>query len=159
MIINFFFFFCLLLILRFGDEVGFSAGFPARPVGSLGRPKTHPPGCSSYSVFLLRLPHHLFLWVGLGLPSGWLSGYQLADARTRTSSSVAQVPIFSGFLVTDLSPVERQRFLAKILHFDLSQKAERKMVFVHANLKGPSFAFSKFLGGKRNLTVTSTYNN
>ena len=123
-----FFSFCLLLILRFGDEVDFSAGFPARPVGSLGRPKTHPPGCSSYSVFLLRLPHHLFLWVGLGFPSGWLSGYQLADARTRTSSSVAQVPIFSGFFMTDLSPVERQWFLAKILHFDLSQKAEKRSV-------------------------------
>ena len=31
------FFFCLLLILRFGDEVNFSVGFPARPVGSLGQ--------------------------------------------------------------------------------------------------------------------------
>ena len=58
----------------------------------------------------------------LGRPTGWLSGYQLADGPT--SYSVAQVPISLGFLVTDLSPVESQRFLVKILHFDLSHKTE-----------------------------------
>ena len=49
--------FCLLLILRFGDEVNFSAGFPARPVGSLGR----------------------------GIPSAWL--LVLLGPPTRSSSS------------------------------------------------------------------------
>ena len=57
---HFFFFFCLLLILRF------LVGYPARPAGSLGEM----PGCSSYSVFLLGRPHRLFLWVGPGFPSG-----------------------------------------------------------------------------------------
>ena len=121
----FFFFFFLLLIFVLVMRLAFRLAFRLDQLAVWG-PLSHPPGCSSYSVFLLRLPHHLFLWVGLGLPSGWLSGYQLADARTRTSSSVAQVPIFSGFFMTDLSPVERQRFLAKILHFDLSQKAEKR---------------------------------
>ena len=32
----------------------------------------------------------------LGLPTGWLSGYQLADGPTRSSYSVAQVPISLG---------------------------------------------------------------
>ena len=82
-----------MLLLLFGDEVDFSAGFPVRRFGSLGGP--YPirlaarPTRSSYSVFL----HHLLLWVGPGLPSGWLSGYQLADGPTRPSYSVAPVPI------------------------------------------------------------------
>ena len=42
---------CLLLILRFGDEVDFSAGFPARPVGSLGGPIP-----SAWLLVLLGLP-------------------------------------------------------------------------------------------------------
>ena len=48
-----FFFSFLLLILRFGDEVDFSAGFPARPVGSLGGLIP-----SAWLLVLLRLPHH-----------------------------------------------------------------------------------------------------
>ena len=86
--------FCfVLLLLLLGDEVDFSAGFPARPVGSLGGP--YPirlaarPTRSSYSAFL----HNLLIWVGPGLPSSWLSGYQLADGPTRPSYSVALVPI------------------------------------------------------------------
>ena len=47
----FFFFFCLLLILRIGDEVDFSAGVPARPVGSLGQPIP-----SAWLIVLLGLP-------------------------------------------------------------------------------------------------------
>ena len=89
-----FFFLFLLLILRFGDEVDFSAGFPARPVGSLGGPIR-----SAWLLVLLGLPtpsstSPLILRVGPGLPSGWLSGYQLADGLTRPSYSVVQVPIF-----------------------------------------------------------------
>ena len=52
---------------------------------------------------------------------GWLSGYQLADGPTRSSYLVAQV--FRD-LLTEPSPVESQRFLVKILHFDLSHKTE-----------------------------------
>ena len=90
--------FCWFFV--FGDEAGFSVGFPARPVGSLGETKpirlAARPTRSSYSVFLLGRPHRLFLWVGPGFPSGWLSGYQLADGPTRSSYSVAQVPISLG---------------------------------------------------------------
>ena len=70
-----------LLPLLLGDEVDFSIGFPIRLAAR--------PTRSSYSVF----PHHLLLWVGPGLPSGWLSGYQLADGPTWPSYSVAPVPI------------------------------------------------------------------
>ena len=64
-------FFPLLLV---SDEVDLPAGFPARPAGSLGTPKSHPPGCSSYSVFLHPSCITALLWVGPGWPSGWLSG-------------------------------------------------------------------------------------
>ena len=117
--------FVTLLILRFGDEVNFSAGFPALPVGSLGR---HIP--SAWLLFLLGLPtpsssSPLILWVGPGFPSGWLSGYQLADGPTLPSYSVAQVPIFLR-VFRDRSQPSGKTKLAKIPHFDLSQKAEKK---------------------------------
>ena len=78
---------------------------------------------SAWLLVLLGLPHHLFLWFGPGLPSG----YQLADGPTRPSYSITQSPIFSGFMVTDLSPVESQRFLVKKLRFVFSQKAEKRI--------------------------------
>ena len=63
----FFFFFCLLLILRFGDEVDFSAGFRARPVGSLGATKpirlAARPTRSSYSVFHITVDSLDRTWV------------------------------------------------------------------------------------------------
>ena len=117
---------CILLILHFGDEVDFSAGFPARPVGSLGPPKpirlAARPTRSSYSVF------HITSFFGLDLgylPAGfpaisWLMG--LLGHPTQSSKS----RFFWGFLVTDPSPVESQRFLVKIVHFDLIQKAEKR---------------------------------
>ena len=94
MLNRFIFFFCLLLILHFGDEVDFSAGFPARTSWQSG--PAHPirladrPTRSSYSVFHITFDS----WVGPGFPSGWLSGYQLADGPTRPSYSVYQWPIF-----------------------------------------------------------------
>ena len=92
------FLFCLLLILHFGDEVDFSAGFPGSTSWQVWAGTSHPPGCSSYKVLILRLSHHQLTFLGsdLGSLPGWLSGYQLADGPTRPSYSDAQVPIFLG---------------------------------------------------------------
>ena len=114
-----FFFFCLLLILRFGDEVDFSAGFPARPVGSLGR---HIP--SAWLLILLGLPtpsstSPFILGSDLGsLPAGFPAISWLMDLLGHPTQS-PKWRFFWGFFVTDPSPMQRQRFLAKILHFDL----------------------------------------
>ena len=59
---------------------------------------------------------------------GWLSGYQLADEPTRPSYSVSPGPDFSEGLWWPI-PAESQRFLVKILHFDLSRKAEKPNPF------------------------------
>ena len=59
----------VVFFLLLGDEVDFSAGFPARPVGSLGAPIL-----SAWLVVLLGPPTSpLTLWVGPGWLSGWLS--------------------------------------------------------------------------------------
>ena len=83
-----FFFFYLLLIFRFGDEVDFSAGFPARPVGSLGR---HIP--SAWLLVLLGLPtpsftSPLILESDLGsLPAGFLAISWLTDLLRHPTQS------------------------------------------------------------------------
>ena len=74
-----FFLFCLLLILRFGDEVDFSAGFLAWPVGSLGATKpirlAARPTRSSYSVFHITVDSLGRTWVpfrlAFRLSAGW----------------------------------------------------------------------------------------
>ena len=54
-------------------------------------------GLWAYSVVLLDgFPVISGLMGLLGRPTGWLSGYQLADRPTRSSYSVAQVPISLG---------------------------------------------------------------
>ena len=94
----------------------------------LGGTLSHPPGCSSYSVFL----HHLWLfWVGPGVPS-WLAFSALSPDWCANSAVLLSRPsarFLWGLMVTDPSPVENQRFHVKILHFDLSQKAENEHFF------------------------------
>ena len=113
------FFFWILLFLLLDDEVNFSAGFPARPVGSLGA--TYPirlaahPTRSSYSVFL---HHRWFFGSDLGyLPAGFPAISWLMGVLGHPTQS-PQCRFLWGFMVTNPSPVESQRFLVKILHFD-----------------------------------------